>query len=554
MEAFAKVQEIFSNGDWPSPSTDVANTLQHMPSGIQEKMEKSKSQLLDHSISCTGSEKASTSDENASRKKFVSQEIQVAPQKSAQSYLRSPSDPIKGKTELQLQAAPQGAEHCETSTEPSEEANATRRRSKFGFLKLPYNILHIQTNHGCKFTFYWDYFTEPSWYTTYHKAPLSSLSVESSAIEKSASTPSSACHTSSLPPTGAKKSSQSSRPPAHPRLPLRVHLQIPQTPPPPPPPLTSQSSVPLPPPGPGPPVPPPPVPMGLSRANSVSNGNIPSIPGPPPGAPLMRGRSIARLVNEGPTRKLMGRGTRPEEAAKAPEFDMSELESLFSAISPTANSRNKPGKSNSNASGRKPDKVQLSAILALDDTALDPDQIENLIKFCPTKEEIELLKGYTGDRENLGKCEQFFLELMTVPRVESKLRVFLFKIHFYSQVSDLRNSLDIVNSAVRNSVKLKRIMQTTFSGNALNQGTARVSDLTEEVLSQKLPELIDFPKDLVTLEAATKVQLKYLADETQAISKGLEKVVQELAASEKDGPVSETFCKCLLGTPQPWLS
>lgn len=29
----------------------------------------------------------------------------------------------------------------------------------------------------------------------------------------------------------------------------------------------------------------------------------------------------------------------------------------------------------------------------------------------------------------------------------------------------------------------------------------------------------------------------------QAISKGLEKVVQELTASENDGPVSETFCK-----------
>lgn len=29
----------------------------------------------------------------------------------------------------------------------------------------------------------------------------------------------------------------------------------------------------------------------------------------------------------------------------------------------------------------------------------------------------------------------------------------------------------------------------------------------------------------------------------QAISKGLEKVVQELTASENDGPVSDSFCK-----------
>lgn len=42
-----------------------------------------------------------------------------------------------------------------------------------------------------------------------------------------------------------------------------------------------------------------------------------------------------------------------------------------------------------------------------------------------------------------------------------------------------------------------------------------------------------------------QIQLKYLAEEMQAISKGLEKVVQELTASENDGPVSEKFCKVL---------
>lgn len=42
-----------------------------------------------------------------------------------------------------------------------------------------------------------------------------------------------------------------------------------------------------------------------------------------------------------------------------------------------------------------------------------------------------------------------------------------------------------------------------------------------------------------------QIQLKYLAEEMQAISKGLEKVVQELTASENDGPISEIFCKVL---------
>lgn len=280
-----------------------------------------------------------------------------------------------------------------------------------------------------------------------------------------------------------------------------------------------------------------------------------------------------------------------------PKIDISELESLFSAAVPSSDQGGR--KANSRASlGQKPEKVQLidhrraynceimlskvkiplpdllSSVLSLEDSALDVDQVENLIKFCPTKEEMELLKGYKGEKDKLGKCEQFFLELMQVPRIESKLRVFSFKIQFLSQVSELQKNLNIVNSAaeqIRNSSKLKRIMQTILSlGNALNQGTARGSavgfrldsllKLTDtrarnnkmtlmhylcKVLADKLPELLDFSKDLSSLEPASKVQLKILAEEMQAISKGLEKVIQELSMSENDGTVSENFCKAL---------
>jgi hypothetical protein len=41
------------------------------------------------------------------------------------------------------------------------------------------------------------------------------------------------------------------------------------------------------------------------------------------------------------------------------------------------------------------------------------------------------------------------------------------------------------------------------------------------------------------------LQLKALTEEQQAVVRGLEKVEQELTASEADGPVSEVFCKVL---------
>ncbi|PPS03011.1 hypothetical protein GOBAR_AA17656 [Gossypium barbadense] len=449
---------------------------------------------------------------------------------------------------------------------------------------------------------------------------------------------------------------------------------------------TSKSSVPRPPPPPPPslaakgpssnnsahvpPVPPPPAPCakGLSKAgdtspqlHSVSNGNIPSIPGPPSAAPLnLKGRGIScigpkslaqpRKANLKPyhwlklTRAMQGslwaEAQKPEEAFKAPEIDMSELESLFSAAAPNSDNGSRDGKSNRGASGRKPEKVQLielrraynceimltkvkiplpdltSSVLTLDDTTLDSDQLENLIKFCPTKEETELLKGYNGDKEKLGKCEQFFLELIKVPRVESKLRVFLFKIQFsfpgeefgqiekdhanyslsgkcieqghckgllflfhygeiclsmgnkvdYCYVSCLSNNPVIFqlmipmecNRGEHQFILRISVLNGFFlpSGSAVGFRLDSLLKLTEtrarnnkmtlmhylcKVLNEKSPELLEFTKDLVTLEASTKIQLKCLAEEMQAISKGLEKVVQELTASENDGPTLKEF-------------
>lgn len=408
-------------------------------------------------------------------------------------------------------------------------------------------------------------------------------------------------------------------------------------PPPPPPPLHSVG--PIKPPNVSPP-PPPPAPV---TPKTISPSLVPSAPPPPsrstndpaslggeksngmPGAPSppppsapppgtkgksMLSRTLASKNNQMKKLKplhwlkisravsgsLWAETQKSGEAAKAPEIDISELESLFSAAVPNQDSGKKTGSLASMSN--KPEKVQLidhrraynceimlskvkiplqdilSSVLALEDSALDVDQVDNLIKFCPTKEEMEVLKSYKGEKDQLGKCEQFFLELMQVPRTEHKLRVYSFKIQFRSQVSDLRNSLNVVNSAsdqIRGSANLKRIMQTILSlGNALNQGTARGSavgfkldsllKLTDtrarnnkmtlmhylcKVLSDKLPEVLDFWKDLSSLELASKIQLKYLAEEMQAINKGLEKVMQELSMAESDGPVSDHFCKAL---------
>ncbi|THG16678.1 hypothetical protein TEA_011394 [Camellia sinensis var. sinensis] len=70
-------------------------------------------------------------------------------------------------------------------------------------------------------------------------------------------------------------------------------------------------------------------------------------------------------------------------------------------------------------------------------------------------------------------------------------------------------------------------------------------NLTINVAAREMPELLNFDKDLIHLEATSKIQLKSLAEEMQAMSKGLEKVEQEFTASENDGAISAGFQKAL---------
>ncbi|CAA2933930.1 formin 14 [Olea europaea subsp. europaea] len=214
----------------------------------------------------------------------------------------------------------------------------------------------------------------------------------------------------------------------------------------PPPPPSGRNAAPAPPPPPpgcgSAPTPPPP-PSGRNSTPappSLSGGKSFNVPPPPPssigrgrvvsGSSHGRGRgftgssippkktSLKPLHWVKVTRAVQGSlwadSQKQESQSRAPEIDISELESLFSVASASDSAMKAGGQRGSKIN--KPEKVQLvdlrraynceimltkvkiplpeliNAILALDSAALDIDQVENLIKFCPTKEEMETLK------------------------------------------------------------------------------------------------------------------------------------------------------------------
>ncbi|KAL8208763.1 hypothetical protein R6Q57_008175 [Mikania cordata] len=561
MEAFAKVQDIFGSVDWFVPrSDDALNSLQQMllSDVVNEMLESSfhqrpESRNLYQTLPNTDNNQDNETKSNASHLDVV--------------WPRSISLPKK----------------LPSSLTPAP-INASRKSLSLSSSMPPHIIF------AC---------SHPS------------------VIEKLGETV-----TSSLAPSIPSPDGKGGLPPPPPPPPPKTGGPPPPSPPPPP----SAPPAPKPPAPPAPPPPkpklatPPPPPPVSSKGHVIEGGGGPptssslskesSVSAPSPPSPINKGRARISPAKSQPTKKLkplhwskfnrVTQGSlwaeKPVEALREPEFDMSELENLFSAANPKSD---KAAKAKSRASN-KPEIIHLiehkrsynceimlskvktplhelmDYVLALDDSAMDVEMVDNLTKFCPTKEEMEQIKAYKGDKENLGKCELFFMEVMKVPRAEAKLRVFSYKLQFSTQVRRycylhflLITILDF--NLIKRSMKLRRIMQTILSlGNALNHGTTRgaavgfkldsILKLNEtrarnnkttllhylcKVLADKLPELLDFSKDLDSLEPASKIQLKALAEEMQSITKGLEKVILEKRMCKKDGHVSKRFRKSL---------
>ncbi|KAB2074619.1 hypothetical protein ES319_A07G163300v1 [Gossypium barbadense] len=78
-------------------------------------------------------------------------------------------------------------------------------------------------------------------------------------------------------------------------------------------------------------------------------------------------------------------------------------------------------------------------------------------------------------------------QLMKVPRVESKLRVFCFKIQFRTQVSKFKRSLNTVNSACNEAKKLaSQYQKEADKCNSGMETCEEVREKAEEALSAQM--------------------------------------------------------------------
>lgn len=107
------------------------------------------------------------------------------------------------------------------------------------------------------------------------------------------------------------------------------------------------------------------------------------------------------------------------------------------------------------------------------------DNLKGLIKLIPGDNDVESLKEFRGARkevlDTLGPPERLYLAIMDIPRLDSRLRAFLFKKQFEGTYDRLMNDAALCDRGVRDlraNEHIPRILELILNiGNFLNQGT-----------------------------------------------------------------------------------
>jgi len=119
------------------------------------------------------------------------------------------------------------------------------------------------------------------------------------------------------------------------------------------------------------------------------------------------------------------------------------------------------------------------ALMKCDTDVFSEDNLKGFIKVAPTDSDFQMMKEFIGAPpeviDTLGPPEQFFLEIMKIPRLESRLRAFLYKRQFSTNVERLLEDVENCHNGVK-TMKGNKLLGLfleliLYIGNFLNQGT-----------------------------------------------------------------------------------
>ncbi|XP_065183760.1 formin-like protein isoform X2 [Sycon ciliatum] len=185
---------------------------------------------------------------------------------------------------------------------------------------------------------------------------------------------------------------------------------------------------------------------------------------------------------------------------------------------------------------------------------LHADHAELLLKFVPTKDELQKLNANAEKVQNFGEAEEFLHVMSKVERYESRLHVMTFAGYFDELVATVAPQINAVLKAslsIMNSRKLRKLFEIILAfGNYMNSGRrgpvygfkleslARLLDTRSTDRKQNLlhflvstveknfPDITDFYEEL-NLAGATGVSMQTLAQDVQGLRKGIDITLYE---------------------------
>ncbi|CAK5262775.1 unnamed protein product [Mycena citricolor] len=371
-----------------------------------------------------------------------------------------------------------------------------------------------------------------------------------------------------LPELGTTAQSSPPPPPPPPAPPSPSSMpSSPPPPPPPPPPVTGNAPPP-------PPPPPPPSTIGVAAPPPPPPGSGAPPPPPPPSAfrsPVRVSKPAKRLKPFFWNKVNAAGGSVWNDIGAGFEFKMDDLEATFTLDNtPTTPSqlRASPKRqavttlldiTRANNIAIMLSRIKMGfpdikqALLDLNDEKLSVDDLKAISKQLPTAEEMGRIKDFDDDLGKLAKADQYFGQVMTIPRLSERLECMLYRRKLDLDIEEIRPELNILRNAsheLRSSLKFKQVLQAVLAlGNALNGSTFRggargfqleallkmketktarggadcptLLHYLARVLMRTDVSLVNFIEEMPHLEAAARVSLQTVAQSVATLVAGL---------------------------------
>lgn len=205
------------------------------------------------------------------------------------------------------------------------------------------------------------------------------------------------------------------------------------------------------------------------------------------------------------------------------------------------------------------------AIIEMNDAVLTEDQLKGLEKVLPSDDEALQLKVFSEatpeELAMLRPVERFFLELLKVPRLHSRVRIFSFSRSFKIRLGEVLQGIEEASMAVHNiasNEKFAHFLRVLLNvGNFLNFGSyaggafgynfdaiQKIADtksqkdpnftlmdyLAQLLVDSKSP-IVDMA-DTIDLAPCSKEQMQFLQNEYKALASDMATLDEELAALE----------------------